>query len=275
MAVKSFKPVTPSLRYKTVSSFEDITKTKPEKSLTTTLKKTGGRNNKGRVTSRHRGGGHRRLYRIIDFKRNKIDIPARVASIEYDPNRSARIALLVYADGEKRYILAPVGLKVNDSIISSEKPEIRVGNTLPLKNTPLGSFVHNIELKIGKGGQMARSAGSYAQVVAKEKGYAQLKLPSGEIRMVNLECRATLGQVGNIEHENINIGKAGKTRWLGRRPKVRGVVMNPIDHPMGGGEGRSSGGRHPCSPWGQLAKGKKTRKKKSSDKLIIRRRKSK
>ncbi|MBN1155861.1 50S ribosomal protein L2 [candidate division KSB1 bacterium] len=275
MAVKTFKPVTPSLRYKTVSTFEDITKTKPEKSLTTTIKKSGGRNNLGRITSRHRGGGHKRLYRVIDFRRDKYDIPAKVAAIEYDPNRSARIALLVYADGEKRYILAPSGLKVEDTVISSDTPEIRTGNSLPLKNVPLGSVIHNIELKIGKGGQLARSAGSYAQLVAKEKGYAQLKLPSGEIRMVHLECRATLGQVSNIDHENITIGKAGKTRWLGKRPKVRGVAMNPIDHPMGGGEGKSSGGRHPCSPWGQLAKGKKTRKAKSSDSLIVRRRKSK
>jgi len=275
MAVKTFKPVTPSLRFKTISKFDEITKLKPEKALTTTIKKTGGRNNLGRITTRHRGGGHKRLYRMIDFKRDKYDIPAKVASIEYDPNRSARIALLVYADGEKRYILAPSGLKVEDKVISSDTPEIQVGNTLPLKNVPLGSEIHNIELKIGKGGQLARSAGSYAQLVAKEKGYAQLKLPSGEIRMVHLECRATLGQVSNIEHENIKIGKAGKTRWLGRRPKVRGVAMNPIDHPMGGGEGKSSGGRHPCSPWGQLAKGKKTRTRKNSDSLIVRRRKSK
>lgn len=275
MPVKTFKPVTPSLRFKTVSSFAEITQSKPEKSLLAPLKKTGGRNNKGRITSRHRGGGHKRAYRIIDFKRNKIDIPARVASIEYDPNRSARIALLNYIDGEKRYILAPVGLKVDDTVVSSDSPEIRAGNAMPLKNIPLGSFVHNVELKIGKGGQMARSAGSYVQLMAKEKNYAQLKLPSGEIRMVHLDCRATLGQVGNVEHENITIGKAGKSRWLGKRPKVRGVAMNPVDHPMGGGEGKSSGGRHPCSPWGQLAKGKKTRHKKSSDSLIIRRRKSK
>lgn len=275
MPVKSFRPTTPSLRFKTISTFEEVTKTKPERSLVVSLKKSGGRNNLGRVTSRHRGGGHKRAYRIIDFKRNKLDVPARVAAIEYDPNRSARIALLNYADGEKRYILAPVGLKVDDTVISGEKTEIKVGNNLPLKNIPLGSTIHNIELKIGKGGQLARSAGSYGQLVAKEGNYAQIKLPSGEVRMVLLECRATLGQVGNTEHENIRIGKAGKSRWLGKRPKVRGVAMNPIDHPMGGGEGKSSGGRHPCSPWGQLAKGKKTRRKKNSDSLIIKKRKKK
>jgi len=272
MPVKHFKPTTPSLRFKTISTFEDITKDKPEPSLVVTLKKNGGRNNLGRVTSRHRGGGHKRAYRIIDFKRDKIDIPARVAAIEYDPNRSARIALLFYADGEKRYILAPNGLKVNDTVVSSEKANIQVGNTMLIKNIPLGSFVHNIELKIGKGGQIARSAGAYAQLVAKEGKYAQLRMPSGEVRLVLLECKATLGQVGNLEHENIKIGKAGKSRWLGRRPKVRGVAMNPIDHPMGGGEGKASGGRHPCSPWGQLAKGKKTRGKKSSDSLIVKKR---
>ncbi len=274
MPVKSFKPITPALRFKTVSTFDDITKTTPEKSLIVPIKKKGGRNSSGRITCRHRGGGHKRAYRIIDFKRDKFNIPAKVASIEYDPNRSARIALLHYKDGEKRYILAPIGLNVNDTVISGESTEIRVGNAMPLKNMPLGSFVHNIELKIGKGGQIARSAGSYAQLVAKEKNYAQLKLPSGEIRLVRIECRATLGQVGNVDHENITSGKAGRSRWLGRRPKVRGVAMNPVDHPMGGGEGKSSGGRHPCSPWGQLAKGKKTRPKKVSDSLIIKRRKS-
>lgn len=275
MPIKSFKPVTPSLRFKTVSTFEEVTRTTPEKSLIVPMKKKGGRNNMGRITARHRGGGHKRAYRIIDFKRNKMDVPAKVAAIEYDPNRSARIALLHYADGEKHYILAPVGLNVNDTVVSAESPEIKVGNAMPLKNIPLGSFIHNVELKIGKGGQLARSAGSYAQLMAKEKNYAQLKLPSGEIRLVHVECRATLGQVGNLDHENITIGKAGKSRWLGRRPKVRGVAMNPVDHPMGGGEGKSSGGRHPCSPWGQLAKGKKTRSKKNSDSLIIKRRKTK
>lgn len=273
MPIKFFKPVTPSLRFRTVSTFEEITKDKPERSLIVPLKRTGGRNNQGRITCRHRGGGHKRTYRIIDFKRDKIDISAKVSAIEYDPNRTSRIALLTYADGEKRYILAPVGLNVNDTVVSSEKAEIRVGNTLPLRNIPLGSTIHNIEMKIGKGGQIARSAGSYAQLAAKEGKYAQIKLPSGEVRMVLLDCRATLGQVSNMEHENISYGKAGAIRWLGRRPKVRGVAMNPVDHPMGGGEGKSSGGRHPCSPWGQLAKGKKTRKKKGSDSLIIKKRK--
>ena len=275
MPVKHFKPKTPSLRFRTVSSFEEITKDKPEPSLTVSIKKTGGRNNRGRVTSRHRGGGHKRSFRIIDFKRDKVDIAARVASIEYDPNRSARIALLHYVDGEKRYILAPNGLQVDDKLISSERAEIKVGNTMLLRNIPLGSTVHNIELKKGKGGQIARGAGTYAQLMAKEGIYAQLRMPSGEVRLVLLDCKATLGQVGNLEHENIKIGKAGKTRWLGRRPKVRGVAMNPIDHPMGGGEGKASGGRHPCSPWGQLSKGKKTRRKKSSDSLIVKRRNTK
>ncbi|MCD4666128.1 MAG: 50S ribosomal protein L2 [Bacteroidales bacterium] len=275
MPVKYFKPTTPSLRFKTVSTFDEITRDKPEASLTVTIKKTGGRNNLGRITCRHRGGGHKRAYRIIDFKRDKIDIPSRVASIEYDPNRSARIALLHYADGEKRYILAPNGLKVDDKLVSSEKTDIHVGNALLLRNVPLGSTVHNIEMKIGKGGQIARSAGTYAQLMAKEGRYAQLKMPSGEVRLVLLDCRATLGQVSNLDHENITIGKAGKARWLGRRPKVRGVAMNPVDHPMGGGEGKASGGRHPCSPWGQLAKGKKTRRKKSSDSLIVKKRKNK
>ncbi len=272
MPIKSFKPITPSLRFKTVSTFEEITKEKAERSLVVPLKKSGGRNNQGRITCRHRGGGHKRAYRIIDFKRKKVDIPAKVSSIEYDPNRSARIALLTYADGEKRYILAPVGLNVNDTVISSENAEIRVGNTLPLRNIPLGSTIHNIEMKIGKGGQIARCAGSYGQLVAKEGKYAQIKLPSGEVRMVLLDCRATLGQVSNVEHENINYGNAGKIRRLGRRPKVRGVAMNPIDHPMGGGEGKASGGRHPCSPWGMLTKGKKTRRNKGSDSLIIKKR---
>ena len=275
MPIKSFKPITPSLRYKTVSTFEEVTTGKPERSLVVPVKKTGGRNNQGRVTSRHRGGGHKRLYRKIDFKRNKLDIPARVTSIEYDPNRSARIALLAYADGEKRYILAPNGLNVNDTIVAAEKTEIRVGNNLPIRNIPLGSSIHNIEMKIGKGGQIARSAGTYAQLVAKEGKYAQIKLPSGEVRMVLLDCHATLGEVGNSDHENITWGKAGRSRWLGKRPRVRGVAMNPIDHPMGGGEGKASGGRHPCSPWGQLSKGKKTRRKKSSDSLIVKKRKSK
>jgi len=274
MPVKTFKPTTSSLRFKDVSDFGDITKQKPEKSLLAPLKKSGGRNNTGRITCRHRGGGHKRNYRIIDFKRNKTDVPAKVAAIEYDPNRSARIALLHYRDGEKRYILAPLGLKVGDTVVSGETAAIQAGNCLPLKNIPLGMMIHNIELKIGKGGQLVRSAGGYAQLVAKEANYAQIRLPSGEVRMIRLECKATLGQIGNTEHENISLGKAGRLRWLGRRPKVRGVAMNPVDHPMGGGEGKSSGGRHPCSPWGLLSKGKKTRRKKKSDALIIKRRKS-
>ncbi|MCR4438877.1 MAG: 50S ribosomal protein L2 [bacterium] len=273
MAVKTFKPVTPTLRFRTVSAFDETTETKPEKSLLAPLRKTGGRNNVGRITSRRRGGGHKRAYRLIDFKRDKLEIPARVASIQYDPNRSANVALLHYADGEKRYILAPVGLKVGDELLSGEKPEIRIGNAMPLRNIPLGTFIHNVELKPGKGGQIARGAGTYAQLVAKEGDYGHVRLPSGEVRLIRLECRATLGQVGNVEHDSLSLGKAGASRWLGRRPKVRGVAMNPVDHPMGGGEGKSSGGRHPCSPWGQLAKGLKTRGRKPSDKLIIRRRK--
>lgn len=273
MAIKAFKPYTPSLRFRTVSTFEEITATSPEKSLLGPLKKSGGRNNRGRETSRHRGGGHKRRYRIVDFKRRKDGIPARVASIEYDPNRSARIALLHYADGEKRYILAPNGLKINEYVQSGPDAEIRTGNCLPLANMPVGTIVHNIELKPGKGAQLARGAGTSAQLVAREGNYAQLKLPSGEVRMVRTECRATIGQVGNIDHENIKGGKAGRSRWLGKRPHVRGVAMNPVDHPMGGGEGRSSGGRHPCSPWGQKSKGLKTRGSKPSDRYIVRKRK--
>ena len=273
MSIKSFKPITPGQRFKTVSGFDEVTKTTPEKSLLAPLFKKGGRNNLGRVTLRFRGGGHKRKYRIIDFKRNKNDIPARVAAIEYDPNRTARIALLHYVDGEKRYIIAPEGIAVNDVIMSGDAPGIRIGNCMPLKNIPLGTIIHNVELKAGKGSQMARSAGSYVQLMAKENDYAQVKLPSGETRLVRIECRATIGTVGNAEHQNITIGKAGRTRWKGFRPHVRGVVMNPVDHPMGGGEGRSSGGRHPCSPWGVPSKGKKTRKKKRSDSLIIKKRK--
>ena len=276
MAVKTYKPITPGQRFKTTSSFEEITRTDPEKSLLAPLKKSGGRNNNGRITSRHRGGGHRRHYRIIDFKRNKFDIPARVDSVEYDPNRSANIALLVYADGEKRYILAPHKLVVGSQIISSENAPIKVGNSLMLENIPAGSVVHNIEMKPGKGGQISRSAGAGAQIMAKEGDYVTLKLPSGEMRMIHKRCRATLGEVGNKEHENISIGKAGRSRWMGRRPKVRGVVMNPVDHPHGGGEGRSSGGRHPVTPWGKPTKGYKTRKKnKASNKYIVARRKKK
>ncbi len=273
MGIKTYKPTSPGIRFRTGYTFEEITKKEPEKKLITPLKKTGGRNNAGRITSRHRGGGHKRFYRIIDFKRNKIGIPAKVAAIEYDPNRSARIALLHYIDGEKRYILAPLGLKVGDTVVAGPEADIKVGNCLPLRNIPLGTDIHNIELKKGRGGQLVRSAGNSAQIMAKEGDYAQVKLPSGEIRLIHLDCSATIGTVGNVEHENISIGKAGRSRWLGRRPRVRGVAMNPVDHPMGGGEGKTSGGRHPVSPWGMPTKGYKTRKKKPSDKLIIKRRK--
>ncbi|HEC31301.1 MAG: 50S ribosomal protein L2 [Deltaproteobacteria bacterium] len=272
MGIRKVKPTSPGRRFQTYLTFDEITKKKPEKSLVVPLKKTGGRNCYGRITCRHRGGGHKRMYRIIDFKRDKIDIPAKVASIEYDPNRSARIALLHYADGEKRYILAPVGLNVGDTVISSEHADIKPGNTMPLKNIPLGTIVHNVELKIGGGGQLGRSAGAAIQLMAKEGKYAQLRLPSGEVRMVLLECKATIGQVGNLDHENVSFGKAGRSRWLGIRPTVRGVAMNPVDHPHGGGEGKTSGGRHPCSPWGMPTKGYRTRGKKPSDKYIIRRR---
>ena len=275
MGIKTYKPTTPGLRQRSVLDFAEITQSKPEKSLLRPIRKTGGRNNHGHVTLRFRGGGHKRAYRIIDFKRTKDGIPAVVASIEYDPNRSSNIALLNYRDGEKRYIVASLGLKVGDELMSGDKAEIRVGNSLSLKNIPLGTLVHNIEMIAGKGGQLARGAGTYAQLVAKEGSYAQLKLPSGEVRMVRQECRATIGQVGNVDHENISIGKAGRSRWLGRRPHVRGVAMNPVDHPMGGGEGKSSGGRHPCSPWGKPAKGGKTRKKKKSDDYIVTKRKKK
>ena len=251
MAVKKFRPKTPSLRFRTVPTFDDITSTIPEKSLLRPLKKSGGRNNKGRVTAYQRGGGHKRFYRVVDFRRNKHGIPARVASIEYDPNRSARIALLHYIDGEKRYIIAPDGLKVDDQIMSGENAENKVGNALPLDNMILGTTVHNIELKPGKGAQIVRSAGALAQLVAKDGGKATLKLPSGETRTVPVSCYATVGQVSNIDHKNVIWGKAGASRWRGIRPSVRGVAMNPVDHPMGGGEGRSSGGRHPCTPWGK------------------------
>ena len=275
MVVKSFKPYSAGRRFMTVSSFDEITTDKPEKSLTVRLTKTGGRNQQGKLTVRHRGGGHKRLYRIIDFKRTKDGIPARVATIEYDPNRSARIALLNYADGEKRYILAPNGLKVGDVVESGAEADIKPGNALPLKNIPLGTVVHAIELKIGKGAQLARSAGTSAQLMAKEGDYALLRLPSGEIRRVHINCRATIGEVGNLEHENITIGKAGRSRWLGRRPETRGIAMNPNDHPHGGGEGRSPVGRKsPMTKWGKIAMGKKTRrKKKASNRLIVHRRK--
>jgi large subunit ribosomal protein L2 len=271
MGVKEYKPTSAGRRFMSGLTFDEISKDKPEKSLLKPIKKTGGRNHSGKITTRHIGGGHKRRLRIVDFKRTKFEIPGKVAGIEYDPNRSANIALIHYIDGEKRYILAPLGVKAGDTVIASMKPEteIREGNAIPLKYIPLGTFVHNIEMKPGKGGQLARSAGSYAQIVAKEGEYGHLRLPSGGVRLVNLSCMATIGQVGNIDHENITVGKAGKPRWLGVRPTVRGTAMNPVDHPLGGGEGRSKGGRHPCSPWGQLAKGKKTRKNKRTDKFII------
>jgi large subunit ribosomal protein L2 len=273
MAIKVFKPKTASLRFTQINAFEEITDKKLVRSLVGPISKSGGRNNLGRMTARRRGGGHKRQFRFIDFKRDKFEIPARVAGIQYDPNRSAFIALLNYVDGEKRYILAPSGLQVGDTIMSGENPEIRVGNAMPLAKIPLGTSIHNIEMRKGKGGQIARSAGNYAQLIAKEGEYGQIRLPSGEVRVVRLECMATIGQVGNTDHENISSGKAGRSRWLGRRPKVRGVAMNPVDHPMGGGEGKSSGGRHPTTPWGKPTKGYKTRKSKPSDAVIIKRRK--
>ena len=272
MVIRRVKPTSPGRRFQTYAAFDEITEKKPEKSLLRIIKKTGGRNANGRITCRHRGGGHKRYYRIVDFKRDKIGIPAKVASIEYDPNRSARIALLQYADGEKRYILSPLNLSVGDEVMSGPEADIKPGNTLPLKNIPLGTHIHNIELRIGKGGQIVRSAGTYAQLMAKEDRYALVKLPSSEVRMVLLNCMATVGQVGNVIHENIDLGKAGRKRWLGKRPKVRGVAMNPVDHPMGGGEGRSSGGRHPCTPWGIPTKGYRTRKNKRTDRFIVKRR---
>ncbi len=275
MGIRSYKPTTPGIRFKTAYTFEELTKAGPEKSLLESLRKSGGRNNTGRVTSRYLGGGHRQAYRRVDFiRRDKAGIPAQVSAIEYDPNRTCRIALLHYADGEKRYILAPDGLAVGGKVASGDGAEIATGNALPLSRLPLGTVVHNVELKAGKGGQLARAAGAMVQLVAKEGDFAHLRLPSGEIRLVRLDNYATVGQVGVLDHENISLGKAGRSRWLGRRPHVRGVARNPVDHPMGGGEGKSSGGRHPCSPWGQLAKGYKTRKKKNpSDKYILRRRK--
>jgi large subunit ribosomal protein L2 len=272
MAIKSYNPTSAGRRHQTCSAFDEITKTTPEKSLLVSLKKSGGRNSNGRITSRHQGGGHKQKYRIIDFRRDKRSIPATVASIEYDPNRSARIALLNYVDGEKRYILAPVDLKVGDVIISGPEADIKPGNSLPLRSIPLGTVIHNIELKIGKGAQLARSAGTFAQLMSKEGKYSQVKLPSGEVRLVLQDCYATIGQVGNSDHENINIGKAGRSRWLGKRPKVRGVAMNPVDHPHGGGEGRTSGGRHPVTPWGIPTKGYKTRTNKTSDRFIVKKR---
>lgn len=276
MALKKVKPTSQGRRFQTYSTFAEITETKPEKSLLRSIKKTGGRNANGRMTSRHRGGGNKRYYRIIDFKRDKDGIPAKVATIEYDPNRSARIALLHYADGEKRYILAPTKVSAGDMLMSGADADIRAGNCLPLRNIPLGTHIHNIELRTGRGGQIVKSAGAFAQLMAKEGKYATVKLPSGEVRMVLVANRATIGQVGNIEHANVSLGKAGRKRHLGRRPRTRAVVMNPVDHPMGGGEGRSSGGRHPCSPWGMPTKGYRTRNKnKQSSRLIVKRRKKK
>jgi large subunit ribosomal protein L2 len=275
MALISRKPTSSGRRFMTATDFAEITRSEPEKSLVKPLKKSGGRNSYGRVTTRHRGGGHKRRYRLIDFKRNKLEVPAKVASIEYDPNRTTRIALLHYKDGEKRYILAPQGLKVGDMVVSSPTADIKPGNTLPLLAIPTGTLVHNVEMKPGKGGQMARAAGSYAQLMAKEGKAAHLKLPSGEVRMVPVDCRATIGQLSNVEQENVCLGKAGRKRWVGKRPHVRGVAMNPVDHPMGGGEGKSSGGRHPCTPWGVPTKGYKTRKPKASDRYIVKHRSKK
>ncbi len=273
MPVKSFKPTSPGRRQMTVSTFEEITVNTPERSLVAPLNNKAGRNNQGKISVRHQGGGHKRKYRIIDFKRNKDGVPGRVATIEYDPNRSANIALINYLDGEKRYILAPNGLKVGDTIFSGPDSDIKVGNALPLKNIPVGTVIHNIEMKPGKGAQIVRSAGAAAQLMAKEGSYATLRMPSGEMRQVHILCRATVGQVGNLEHENINIGKAGRSRWLGIRPTVRGSVMNPVDHPHGGGEGRNPIGRNPVTPWGKPALGAKTRKKKNpSDRFIVKRR---
>ena len=277
MAIKKYNPTSPARRFMTVSTFEEITTQEPEKSLVEILKSKAGRNNYGKITVRHQGGGHKRKYRIIDFKRDKIDIPAKVATIEYDPNRSANIALLHYVDGEKRYIIAPHGLKVGDTVISSASADIKVGNALPLKNIPVGSIIHNIELKAGKGGQLVRSAGNSAQLMAKEGDYAQVRLPSSEVRMIRVECKATIGQVGNLDHENVTIGSAGRKRHMGWRPTVRGSVMNPVDHPHGGGEGRSPIGRSgPVTPWGKPTLGYKTRNnKKASTKFIVKRRNQK
>ncbi len=275
MGIKKFKPTSDGRRHMTSSTFEEITKSKPEKSLLAPLNRSGGRNNSGRITKRHTGGGHKRQYRIVAFRRDKLEVPARVSAIEYDPNRSARIALLFYADGEKRYILAPNGLNVGDNVVASDTADIRPGNTMTIRSIPLGTWVHNVELKVGKGGQLARSAGAYAMIAAKEGRYAQLRLPSGEVRLVIQDCRATIGQVGNLDFEKIKIGKAGRNRWLGKRPQSRGVAMNPVDHPHGGGEGKSSGGRHPVTPWGVPTKGYKTRTNRRTDKFIVRRRNKK
>ncbi len=271
MPIRSFKPTSPGRRFQTVQTFDEITAREPYKPLTEPLPKSGGRDHHGEITAWWRGGGHKRAYRNIDFKRDKRNIPAKVSTIEYDPNRSARIALVTYADGEKRYILQPLGLKVGDTIVAGDDVDILPGNALPLRNIPLGTLVHNVELRPGKGGQIARSAGAAVQVVAKEGQYVSVKMPSGEIRRLHMDCMATIGQVGNLDHENVSVGKAGRSRWLGRRPHVRGVAMNPVDHPLGGGEGKTSGGRHPVSPWGLPTKGYKTRRRKPSDRLIVQR----
>ncbi|OGX08212.1 MAG: 50S ribosomal protein L2 [Omnitrophica WOR_2 bacterium GWA2_47_8] len=279
MGIKRFKPTTPGVRHAALPDFAELTKGKPEKSLLRPIKRTGGRNSLGRLTMRHRGGGHKRMYRLIDFKRQRFDVAADVIAIEYDPNRSARIALLRYPDGEKAYIIAPLEIKVGQKIVSIQKgePDIRPGNCMPIRMVPLGTAVHNIELKVGRGGQIVRSAGSSAQIMAKEGDYAHVRLPSGEVRMISLDCRCTIGQIGNVENETVSIGKAGRTRWLGRRSRVRGVAMNPVDHPHGGGEGKSpQGNPHPVSPWGQLSKGLKTRtRKKYSNVFILKRRNNK
>jgi large subunit ribosomal protein L2 len=275
MGVKKFSPTSPGRRFLTVHTFEELTTERPLKSLTESKKRSGGRNSNGRTTSWFRGGGHKRRYRVVDFKRDKEGVPAKVAAIEYDPNRSARIARLHYADGEKRYILHPMGLKVGETVVSSNTADILPGNCLPIESIPLGTIIHNVELKPGKGGQLARSAGASVQLVAKEGAYAHVKLPSGEVRMVHRNCRATIGQVGNLDHENVSYGKAGRKRWLGRRPHNRGVAMNPVDHPHGGGEGRTAGGRHPSTPWGVPTKGYKTRNNKRTDRFIIRRKRQK
>ena len=273
MPIRKYNPTSPGRRFQTAPTFDEITTSKPYKPLVEALPKSGGRNNRGQLTVWWRGGGHKRMYRVIDFKRDKHDVPATVSTVEYDPNRSARIALVTYADGEKRYILQPSGVKVGDGVIAGEKVDILPGNALPLGNIPLGTLIHNVEIRPGKGGQIARSAGSSVQLVAKEGAYASVKMPSGEIRKILIKCYATVGQVGNSDHENVSIGKAGRNRWLGRRPHVRGVAMNPVDHPLGGGEGKTSGGRHPVSPWGMPTKGYKTRNRKSTDKFIVQRRK--
>ena len=275
MGIRQFKPTSAGRRFFGVSDFADITRDEPERSLLESKSSTGGRNHYGRITSRFRGGGHKQRYRVIDFRRDKIGVPAKVAHIEYDPNRTARIALLHYVDGEKRYILCPDGLKQGDTVLSSKNADIRPGNCMPMGDIPAGTMIHNLEMKKGRGGQLVRSAGGAAQLMAKDGEYAQVKLPSGEVRKLHVACRATVGQVSNLEHQNISLGKAGRSRWLGRRPHNRGVTMNPVDHPMGGGEGRTSGGRHPCSPWGQLAKGLKTRNNKRTDGMIVKHRKAK